>query len=49
MSQWLAESQSKWKETIVEGIESPPAAVIGLFKRENIGKMLTQLGPNPAI
>lgn len=49
MRQWLAAGQIKWKETIVEGIANAPAAFIGLFKGENIGKMLVQIGPNPAI
>ncbi|MFW9915718.1 MAG: NADP-dependent oxidoreductase [Candidatus Thorarchaeota archaeon] len=47
MHQWLAKDQIKWKETIVEGIANAPAAFIGLFKGENIGKMLVQVGPNP--
>ncbi|MFQ5980797.1 MAG: NADP-dependent oxidoreductase [Candidatus Heimdallarchaeota archaeon] len=49
MGQWLAAGKIKRKETIVEGIANAPAAFIGLFKGENIGKMLVQLGPNPAI
>jgi NADPH-dependent curcumin reductase CurA len=44
MSQWLAEGRIKWKETIVEGIENAPRAFIGLFKGENLGKMLVRIG-----
>jgi NADPH-dependent curcumin reductase CurA len=48
MAQWLAAGQIKWQETVVEGIERAPQALIGLFKGENIGKMLVKLGPSPA-
>jgi len=48
MAQWLATGQIKWQETVVEGIEHAPQALIGLFKGENVGKMLVKLGPSPA-
>jgi NADPH-dependent curcumin reductase CurA len=44
MSQWLKEGRIKWKETIVEGIENAPRAFMGLFKGENLGKMLVRIG-----
>ena len=44
MSKWIADGKLKWRETIVEGIENAPAAFIGLFKGDNIGKMLVKLG-----
>ncbi len=44
MSKWISEGKLKWRETIVEGIENAPAAFIGLFKGDNIGKMLVKLG-----
>jgi NADPH-dependent curcumin reductase CurA len=49
MSEWHRAGKMKWQETIVEGIENAPAAFIGLFKGENIGKMLVKLGPDPAV
>jgi hypothetical protein len=44
MGKWIAEGKIKWKETIVEGLENAPRAFIGLFKGENIGKMIVKVG-----
>ena len=46
MSKWISAGKIKWHETIIEGIENAPTAFIGLFKGENIGKMLVKLS-NP--
>jgi len=43
MRGWMADGKIKYQETIKEGIESAPSALIGLFKGENTGKMLVQL------
>ena len=48
MRQWLAAGRIKWQETVVEGLERAPQALIGLFKGENVGKMLVKIGPSPA-
>ncbi len=48
MSSWIREGRVKWKETVVEGIEHAPQAFIGLFKGDNLGKMLVKVGPDPA-
>jgi NADPH-dependent curcumin reductase CurA len=45
MGRWIKDDNMKWKETIVEGIENAPNAFIGLFKGENLGKMLVKIGP----
>ena len=42
MSVWIAAGKIKWQETIVAGIENAPRAFIGLFKGENVGKMLVR-------
>ena len=44
MGAWIAEGKMTWREEIKQGIENAPAAMIGLFKGENIGKMLVKLG-----
>lgn len=44
MSRWISEGGIKWKETVVEGIENAPEAMIGLFRGENLGKMLVKVG-----
>lgn len=43
MAAWTKAGKMKWRETIVDGIENAPDAFIGLFKGENIGKMLVRL------
>jgi NADPH-dependent curcumin reductase CurA len=43
MGKWIGEGKIKWQETIIDGIENAPQAFIGLFKGENIGKMIVKL------
>jgi len=43
MRQWIAEGKVKTRETILEGIEKAPEALIGLFTGLNFGKMLVRL------
>ncbi len=38
----------RYKEDVVEGIESAPRAFIGLLRGENFGKLLVRLGAEPA-
>ena len=46
MGAWISEGRVKSRETIVDGIESAPAAFLGLLKGENVGKMLVRIGPD---
>jgi NADPH-dependent curcumin reductase CurA len=43
MREWLKTGKVKYKETILEGIEKAPHAMVGLMQGENIGKMLVRL------
>ena len=43
MGQWLASGAVKSRETVAEGLDTMPEAFLGLFKGENIGKMLVRL------
>ena len=43
MRGWVKSGKMKYEETIFEGIESAPQALIGLFTGENTGKMLVSL------
>ena len=42
LSQWLSEGKIESSETIVEGFNNLPKALIGLFSGKNIGKMLVK-------
>ena len=43
MRGWLADGRITYRETIMQGIEQAPRALIGLLQGENTGKMLVQL------
>jgi len=43
MRDWIAQRKMTWRETVAEGIECAPSALIGLFKGDNIGKMLVKI------
>lgn len=43
MSEWIAAGKIHCKETILEGLESAPAAFMALFSGGNTGKMLVKL------
>jgi len=43
MRGWINAGRMLYRETVFEGIENAPKALIGLFKGENIGKMLVRL------
>ena len=43
LAQWVKEGKVTWRETVREGIEAAPDAFAGLFKGENLGKMLVKL------
>jgi NADPH-dependent curcumin reductase CurA len=40
---WVREGQLQYRETIVDGLERAPAAFAGLFRGENVGKMLVRV------
>jgi hypothetical protein len=48
MSQWVREGKVKHREFITEGLDSAPAAFMGLLKGANFGKQLVRVGPDKA-
>jgi len=42
---WVQDGSVRYRETVVDGIENAPAALIGLLTGENVGKMLVKVGP----
>ncbi|HEY0107120.1 MAG TPA: zinc-binding dehydrogenase, partial [Rhizomicrobium sp.] len=49
MAGWARQGKMKWCETIVDGVASAPGAFIGLFKGDNLGKMVVRVGPDKAV
>jgi NADPH-dependent curcumin reductase CurA len=47
MSKWLKDGRIKYRETVVEGIENMPKALVGLFRGENFGKLIARVGDEP--
>jgi hypothetical protein len=43
---WVEEGKLQFRETIVDGIENVPEAFAGLFRGDNVGKMLVRVGPD---
>ena len=48
MSGWVREGKVKHRECITEGLDSAPAAFMGLLKGANFGKQLVRVGPDKA-
>lgn len=42
LSQWLKEGKLKYKETVIDGFEKLPEALLGLFSGNNKGKMIVK-------
>ena len=43
---WVRDGKVAYRETVVEGLERAPEALLGLLTGENIGKMLVKIGPD---
>jgi NADPH-dependent curcumin reductase CurA len=43
MADWVKTGKIKYRETVLDGIANAPAAMIGLMRGENLGKMLVKL------
>ena len=43
MARWIDDGNVKWQETVYEGIDRAPDALLALFSGTNNGKMLVKL------
>lgn len=43
MGRWVQEGKIKYREQIIDGLENAPAALIGLLKGENFGKVVIRV------
>jgi len=43
LAMWVQQGKLKYKETIVKGFDKLPAALLGLFEGDNIGKMIVEV------
>jgi NADPH-dependent curcumin reductase CurA len=43
LTQWVSDGRVKYRETVAQGLESAPAAFIGLLAGKNFGKQLVKL------
>jgi leukotriene B4 12-hydroxydehydrogenase/15-oxo-prostaglandin 13-reductase len=43
MAKWIREGKIKYRETVVEGFENAPRALIGVLSGDNTGKMIVKL------
>jgi len=47
MGRWVREGRIKYREHRVKGLENAPAALIGLLKGENFGKVVVEVSDDP--
>ena len=45
---WVRDGSLRYRETVVEGLRNAPVAFAGLFRGDNVGKMLVRVGPDVA-
>ncbi|WP_026195856.1 NADP-dependent oxidoreductase [Verrucomicrobium sp. 3C] len=43
LERWAAEGKLRYEETIVEGLENAPAALLGLFQGKSLGKLVVAI------
>ena len=47
MGQWVRDGRVKYREHRIKGLENAPAALIGLLKGENFGKVVVEVSADP--
>jgi NADPH-dependent curcumin reductase CurA len=41
--EWLRDGRLRFRETVVDGLERMPDALLGLYRGDNLGKMVVRL------
>jgi hypothetical protein len=49
VGRWLSEGRLRYRETIVDGLERAPEALVSMLGGATIGKTLVRIGADPAI
>lgn len=49
IADWLREGKLKYRETISDGLQTAPAAFIGMLTGRNMGKQLVRVGPETGL
>jgi NADPH-dependent curcumin reductase CurA len=47
MTEWIASGQMHYREAMIDGLESAPAAFTAMLRGENFGKTVIRVGPAP--
>lgn len=47
VTRWWRDGRLTYLEDVVEGLESAPAAFLGMLRGENFGKLVVRVGPDP--
>jgi NADPH-dependent curcumin reductase CurA len=45
-ARWIGEGRLRFRETVVDGLERMPDALLGLYDGDNVGKMVVRLDPS---
>ena len=48
LGEWVRQGKLKYREDIADGLDSAPAAFIGMLQGKNLGKQLVRVGPEPS-
>lgn len=48
VSMWLKEGKIRYRQDVVDGLENAPRAFLGLFRGENLGKLIVKVSDDPS-
>ncbi len=47
LGQWFRDGRLRYRETVAEGFEATPAALVSMLRGDNIGKQVVRVSPEP--